>query len=121
MTAPDNTPTVYDFHVTGGETCDCFGFAALDTDDDAIDVTGFAARMEIFDADGNPVLAMATADGTMVNGGRAGTFRGTVSQSVPNIAAAYRYELWVDDTLSSNHPWWEGRVVVALSKMGELP
>lgn len=125
MSSPEDTPTVIDFlEIRGGETADVFAFEALDTDGAAIDLTGFEARMEIRDPtteDNDLVLALDTGDGSLVNGGTDGTLVGAVTSSIANAPGAFRYELWVKDTLNSTHPWWIGRVVVSESAMSELP
>ncbi len=121
MTTPADTPSEFNFTVRGGETCDVFAFAAVDTDGTIIDLTGVEARMEIRAADGSLFLALATSNGSMVNGGTDGTLIGSVGTSIPNTPAEYSYEMWVEDTLGSDHPWWVGRVLVVRSIMGALP
>ena len=73
-------------------------FTRFNPDKTPVDLTGAAARLEIYDAlaSGPPLLALSTATGEIVLGGTAGTFAAYLSAAASNglTVISLRYRLF---------------------------
>jgi hypothetical protein len=106
-----------------GESLNDVPVPVRDSDGNTVDLTNLRLRMEVRPSPGGTlVLAMDTADGTLINNGTESTF--TMNTTAPSITVnslTSRFDAWYHDALGNLHPIAAGNFIIINPITGTLP